>query len=125
MEWCSINVIVYYATIKTYGYAVMLSKKAGYEVVYRWWIQLWERKSVRKTWEGNLGKSLSDCFQRVESQISTPIPEQYLYLSISSLISMSYFDPHEKKCFTKTLEAELDSNWGSTMFYLSDIWWII
>ena len=26
MEWCNINVLVYYATIKTYGYAVMLNK---------------------------------------------------------------------------------------------------
>lgn len=57
MEWCSINVIVYYATIKTYGYAVMLSKKAGYEVVYRWWIQPMRKENLlRKTWKGNLGK---------------------------------------------------------------------
>ena len=37
---------------------------------------------------------------------------------------MSYFDPHEKNVLLKLWRTrlELDSNGGSTMFYLSDIW---
>lgn len=56
---------IYYTTIKTYKYDVMLNKKAGYEVVHRLWIQLWERKYAGKPLEG-IGKILSDCLWIVE-----------------------------------------------------------